>query len=72
MSTETSTPPPAPGPSTSAIDEVLAEYSAAQTRTEREIDAWFFETFHNLPLSTELFNRFNAARDELKRRLRAL
>lgn len=36
------------------------------------VDAWFFETFHNVPLlSTELFNRFNSARDELKKRLRA-
>lgn len=33
------------------------------------VDAWFLETFHGLPLSTDLFNRFNAARDVLKARL---
>jgi hypothetical protein len=35
------------------------------------IDAWFVETFHNLGLDTPSFNRFRAAADELKRRLRA-
>jgi hypothetical protein len=35
------------------------------------VDAWFLETFHGLLLSTDLFNRFNAARDALKARLAA-
>ena len=33
------------------------------------VDAWFLETFHGQPLTTDLFNRFNAARDALKARL---
>jgi hypothetical protein len=33
------------------------------------VDEWFIDTFHGQPLSTEMFNRFNAARDDLKRRL---
>lgn len=35
------------------------------------VDAWFFETFHNLGphLSEQLYNRFHAARDVLKSRL---
>jgi hypothetical protein len=35
------------------------------------VDGWFVETFHNIGLPTPQFNRFSAARDDLKTRLRA-
>ena len=56
MSIETTTTA-APSPPRSASDDV--------------VDEWFIETFHNIGLDTPLFNRFSAAREMLKARLRA-
>lgn len=56
------------------VDEKKELRTSAQepSKADRTIDAWFFETFHNLStLPDHLFNRFNAAREELKKRLRA-
>lgn len=40
--------------------------------TDSVVEAWFVETFHNVPnLSTELFNRFAAAKERLKELLRS-
>lgn len=41
------------------------------TATDAMVEAWFVETFHNLGLPGELFNRFRRAADDLKARLRA-
>lgn len=35
------------------------------------VEAWFVETFHDIGLPVELFNRFRAAADRLKSRLPA-
>ncbi len=52
------------------LDPVLAPEPSA---TERAVDAWFVETFNNVPgLSTELYARFYAAKPRLKAALRAL
>jgi len=43
----------------------------AEVRSAQEFEDWFVETFHNVPgLTTELYNRFRAAADEFKARLR--
>jgi hypothetical protein len=44
----------------------------AKAPSDAVVDAWFVETFHNLPgLTTDWFNRFRIAADSLKTRLRA-
>lgn len=73
MSDPIVTPPPAaPAEPTlsAALVEVAAEYVAAHSHSDTVVDQWFLETFHNRGLGTDEFNRLNAARDELKRRLR--
>jgi len=42
------------------------------SRFDAVVDRWFVETFHNIGLQTELFNRFRAAADALKREIAAL
>lgn len=56
------------------IDEVAAPAvrTSAQSEAEAEFEAWFRETFHNVPgLTTEQFNHFREAADRYKARLRA-
>jgi hypothetical protein len=38
----------------------------APSPTDSIVDAWFVRTFHGQPISTDLFNRYNTAREELK------
>ena len=61
--TEASAPSPAPAAPVADPTEAPAEPSFFA-----EVDAWFVTHFHNLGvrLDTELFNAFNAAKDELK------
>lgn len=71
MSTETATVLPEQGAGASTTELAPAVVSAPAP-TDAVVDAWFLETFHNLPgLSVEFFNRFTTARDVLKARLRA-
>lgn len=51
--------------------EAAVELVSAAPATDALVDAWFVETFHNQGFDAPLFNRFRAAADELKRRLRA-
>jgi hypothetical protein len=38
---------------------------------EPVVEQWFRDTFHNLPIDPELYNRFHAAKEALKARLHA-
>lgn len=61
---------PTPQPSTDPTPDPVASPTAA----DLVVDLWFVDNFYNAgpELSTGLFNRFNLAKDELKRRLNAL
>lgn len=52
-----------------AMTATIAEVRGLST--DLLVEAWFVETFHNLGLHGELFNRFRRAADDLKARLRA-
>lgn len=68
MPDNTKTPQPAADP----IQEPAAP--ASPTAADLVVDLWFVDNFYNAgpELTTELFNRFNLAKDDLKRRLNAL
>jgi len=51
-------------------DEMTPEVQPSAT--DVLVDEWFIETFHNLGLDVQLYNRFYAAKDSLKARLAAL
>ncbi len=46
------------------------EDPAPASRTDAIVDAWFADTFHNLGLDVELYNRFHAAKEALKAALK--
>jgi len=54
-----------------ADDRRVSPHRDRRRRLGDLVEAWFRDTFHNLPISTELYNRFFAAKEDLKARLRA-
>ena len=45
--------------------------TSAPAPTDAVVDAWFSSNFYGLPISTDLFNRFQTAKELLKEQLRA-
>jgi hypothetical protein len=58
---------------TMLVDEVVPEvHVRTSAPSDDAVEAWFVDYFHNVPgLTTDLYNRFRAAADDLKARLRA-
>lgn len=46
------------------------EIVVVPARADRIVDHWFTDTFHNIGIDPQLYQRFTAAREDLKRRLK--
>jgi hypothetical protein len=58
-------------PTRRSVDAPAAPSAPSSSQAD-VVDRWFQDTFHNQPLSTELYNRFYAAKDTLKAQLAAV